>query len=242
MLKGRSDVQLKIIKKPWFIPIVLTILILIIGNIYTNHLVPKAETLPEDEIRSQLEHMYGGKVERLSLKGSMYEVELSLSNAAYLAEVDAETGKVLSLFQTKEIDAEETPIASVKGNEVTSEAKVVDKPVEKPDEVVSQSKTDPTPKNEIRKDSPATGVKENKPAPPKKEAPTVLISKNEAIKIALTQMNGEVDDVEFVQTSEGGHYLVEIEVDDDNDDERGDEAVYKIHAITGKVLHVSWED
>ena len=85
MLKGRSDVQLKIIKKPWFIPIVLTILILIIGNIYTNHLVPKAETLPEDEIRSQLEHMYGGKVERLSLKGSMYEVELSLSNAAYLA-------------------------------------------------------------------------------------------------------------------------------------------------------------
>ena len=49
---------------------------------------------------------------------------------------------------------------------------------------------------------------------PKKEAPTVLISKNEAIKIALTQMNGEVDDVEFVQTSEGGHYLVEIEVDD----------------------------
>ena len=45
---------------------------------------------------------------------------------------------MLSLFQTKEIDVEETPIASVKGNEVTSEAKVVDKPVEKPDEVVSQ--------------------------------------------------------------------------------------------------------
>ena len=50
-------------------------------------------------------------------------------------------------------------------------------------------------------------------------------------------MNGEVDDVEFVQTSDGGHYLVEIEVDDDDDDdERGDEAVYKIHAITGKVI------
>ena len=78
-------------------------------------------------------------------------------------------------------------------------------------------------------------MKENKPAPPKKEAPTVLISKNQAIKIALAQLKGEVDDVEFVQTSDGGHYLVEIEVDDE-DDERGDGAVYQIHAITGKVV------
>lgn len=232
---------MKIIRKPWFIPIVLTILILIVGNIYTNELVSKAETLPEETIREQLQEMYEGKVERISLKGSMYEVELSRSNGIYLAEVDAETGKVLSLFQTTEVIAKETPIASVEGNDDASEAKVVDKPAAKPDEVVSQPKTEPTPKPEIQKESPASVVKEKNPDPPKKEAKTVLISENQAIKIARAQLNGEVDDVEFVQTSNGGYYLVEIEVDDE-DDERGDGAVYQIHAISGKILSVTWDD
>ncbi len=223
---------MKIIKKPWFIPIVLAILILIIGNYYTKQSVSKAETLPEDEIRKQLEEMYEGKVERLSLKGSMYEVELSRSNAVYLAEVDAGTGKVLSLFQTKEA----TPIASAGEKEAAPKEEIVEKPIEETD----QSQKETTSESEISKaETPSSEAVEKKPAPPKKDAQTVLISKKEAIQIALSQLNGEVDDVDFVRTSEGGYYLVEIEVDND---ERGDEAVYQIHAISGKILSVTWDD
>jgi uncharacterized membrane protein YkoI len=223
---------MKIIKKPWFIPIVLAILILIIGNYYTKQSISKAETLPEDEIRKQLEEMYEGKVERLSLKGSMYEVELSRSNAVYLAEVDAETGKVLSLFQTKEA----TPIASAGEKEAAPKEEIVEQPIEETD----QSQKETTSDSEISKaEIPSPETTEKKPAPPKKEAQTVLISKKEAIQIALSQLKGEVDDVDFVRTSEGGYYLVEIEVDND---ERGDEAVYQIHAISGKILSVTWDD
>ena len=223
---------MKIIKKPWFIPIVLAILILIIGNYYTKQSVSKAETLPEDEIRKQLEEMYEGKVERLSLKGSMYEVELSRSNAVYLAEVDAETGNVLSLFQTKEA----TPIASAGDKKAAPKEEIVEQPIEETD----QSQKETTSEPEISKaETPSPETTEKQTATPKKEAQTVLISKKEAIQIALSQLKGEVDDVDFVRTSEGGYYLVEIEVDND---ERGDEAVYQIHAISGKILSVTWDD
>ncbi|MCG7334906.1 PepSY domain-containing protein [Sporosarcina sp. ACRSM] len=225
---------MKILKKPWFIPIVLTILILIIGNFYTKQLVSKAETLPEDEIRQQLEEMYEGEVERLSLKGSMYEVELSRSNAVYLAEVDAETGKVLSLFQTKE----KTPLASAGEKEATSNEKVVEQPAKEKEPSVTPPKSEP---DRSKVETPSSAAQEKKPTSPKKEAKTVLISKNQAIKIARAQLKGEVDDVEFVPENDGGYYLVEIEVEDDND-EGVDGAVYKIHAITGKIMNVTWED
>ncbi|MFC5589448.1 PepSY domain-containing protein [Sporosarcina soli] len=228
---------MKMIKKPWFIPIVLTILILIIGNYYTKQLVSKAETLPEDEIRNQLEDMYEGKVERLSLKGSMYEVELSRSNAVYLAEVDAETGKVLSLFQTKE----KTPLASAGEKEAAPDEKVVEQPVKEKEPSVTPPKEVKSEPDRSKVETPSSKVQEKKPVPSKKEDKTVLISKNQAIKIALAQLKGEVDDVEFVPKSDGGYYLVEIEVDDDND-KRGDGAVYQIHAITGKIMNVTWED
>ena len=208
---------MKIIKKPWFIPIVLTILILIIGSYYTKQLIFKAETLPEDEIRKQLEEMYGGKVDRLSLKGLMYEAELSRHDAVYLAEVDAGTGEVLSLFQTKETTKQKKPIASEEINEVES--------------VVEPEKETVHPRTEI---TPET-------TPSEKGTGTVLISKKQAIDIALGQLKGEVDDVDFIQTSDGGYYLVEIELNDKTD-QRGDEAVFQIHAISGKVHSVTWDD
>lgn len=226
---------MKILKKPWFIPIVLTILILIIGNFYTKQLVSKAETLPEDEIRKQLEDMYEGKVERLSLKGSMYEVELSRSNAVYLAEVDAETGKVLSLFQTKE----KTPLASAGEKEAAPDEKVVEQPVKEPEPSVTPPEEVKSAPDRSKVETPSSEVQEKKQDSPKEEAKTVLISKNQAIKIARAQLKGEVDDVEFVQKSDGGYYLVEIEVEDD---ERGDGVVYQIHAITGKIMNFTWED
>ncbi|WP_224654047.1 PepSY domain-containing protein, partial [Escherichia coli] len=89
-------------KKPWFIPIVLTILIVVAGQLYTAGKLTKAETLPEQEIRSQLSMIYGGKVQELMLDGSIYKAKVSKAGAEYDVEVDAGTGKVLSLIQTKE--------------------------------------------------------------------------------------------------------------------------------------------
>lgn len=233
MLEGRRDTYMKVIKKPWFIPIVLTIAILAFGNYYMKNLVSNAETLPENEIRKQLEETYGGKVERLSQKGTIYEVELSRSKNIYLAEVDAETGKVLSLIQTKEVIEEEAPIASkdtATDETEKTEPAVPDTP--KTDESTTEPKKPVVP--DSKPNTSSTG-NNNQQAPPK--TPTnVLISENQAIKIAQGQLKGEVDNIDFVQTSDGGYYLVEIENDQD------EEATFQIHAISGKILSETWDD
>lgn len=62
-----------------------------------------------------------------------------------------------------------------------------------------------------------------------------IITEQQAVQIALEQLKGEVDSVDFEETSEGGYYLVEIETQDD-------EATFQIHAVSGKVLSVTWDD
>lgn len=53
--------------------------------------------------------------------------------------------------------------------------------------------------------------------------------------IARSQFSGEVDDIEFVDTNDGGYYNVDIENDED-------EATLQIHALTGEVLTITYDD
>ena len=46
--------------------------------------------------------------------------------------------------------------------------------------------------------------------------------------------------VAFEKTDDGGYYLVEIE--QDNEEEEDVEAVFHIHAITGDIISVEWDN
>lgn len=66
------------------------------------------------------------------------------------------------------------------------------------------------------------------------ENPSIL-TKQQAIDIALKEVPGELDSVEFEKTTDGGNYFVEIEQGDN-------EIIVQIHAITGKMLSIQYED
>ncbi|UQX52385.1 PepSY domain-containing protein [Cytobacillus pseudoceanisediminis] len=68
------------------------------------------------------------------------------------------------------------------------------------------------------------------------KVPVKNLTEEEAVQIALKNEPGEVDDISFGETDKGPSYLVEIEKDD------GREAAVEIHAITGEVLSVTWDD
>ncbi|MEK3936103.1 PepSY domain-containing protein [Sporosarcina sp. FSL W7-1349] len=231
---------MKFVKKPWFIPILLAIVILVVGNIYTNRMLSKDEPLPEQEVRTQLESMYGAQVGPLKQNGSVYEAEISREGGIYRAEIDAVTGKVLALIQTKET----SPLATDTEKEAAStpdqgpaQDPVTQKPEEKPAAGTSQGS-----QAEAAKTSAPATPQQSAPAP-KQEKQTVLISETQAGKIALGQLNrgalAEVDDVEYVKSTDGGYYLVEIEIDTDDD---MDEVTYQIHAISGKIMSVTWDE
>ncbi|MEK4386465.1 PepSY domain-containing protein [Solibacillus sp. FSL W7-1464] len=73
---------------------------------------------------------------------------------------------------------------------------------------------------------------ENKPAAENATKP--LLSKEQAVDIALKEVPGEVDSVELVKNAEGGIYFVEIEQEDD--------VTVQVHAITGEIIIIEFED
>ena len=250
---------MKLVAKPWFIPIVLTILILAGSQFYTSHMLSQAEAMTEHEIETQLETMYfGGKVDHISMKDSRYEANITRDGSQYKATVDAKTGEVLSLKQTKKLD-----LALIGTEDKNDSVKLKEEiPVEKPltetpaiektpiENTTTEKSAAAKPKPEIAK-TPASvtkktsvtkheNVKPAKPTSPVKTVKkTVHISEQQAIKIALGQLNGEVDDVDFIDTKDGGYYLVEIDIDVEDGP---DEATYQIHAISGKVMTVTWDN
>lgn len=61
------------------------------------------------------------------------------------------------------------------------------------------------------------------------------LTKQQIIAIAQKEATGKVEDVTFYSNADGGYYLIEIERDDED-------VMLQIHAITGKILSVSFDD
>lgn len=236
--------------------IIIASCIIIIGVFALKNPFTQASPLSKEEIETQLIAMYDGEVEDLKLRKNRYEAKLLKDGAEYTVQADAESGKVLFLEQTKEAPPE-TPIVQNKETETETENETppieeVEPPEEdevqrEEDEVDSDQDTvedeenkDETDQTKDKKPTEETDEQEEKQS---EEEPTTLISKEEAANIALDAlpegMIGEVDDIDFVETTEGGYYLVEIEIDTDDDE---DEVIYQIHAISGEVLTTKWDD
>ncbi|MBD7908730.1 PepSY domain-containing protein [Sporosarcina sp. Sa3CUA8] len=220
-------------------------------------IVSHADTIPSDSIKNQLETMYNGKVNDLLLQNDIYGATLTREGSVYAVRVDSETGNVLSMVLEKpstEMAAkqEEVPekAEKKKDEEDSKDQSSVEKTVEVPAQPAAeatkpqpktpkpapvQPKPQPKPQQQQQQSQSQMKPPVSKPAPQK----TVLLTEQQAIQIALRQLKGEVDDVDFVETSEGGYYLVEIEIDVEDGP---DQATYQIHAISGKIMSVTWDD
>ncbi len=233
-------------KKPWFIPTLLTVVILTVGGLYIASLVNKKEPIAADDIRTRLENMYGGTVDQISREGDVYKVEMTRSGANYSADIDAVTGSVLSLSQTSEIK-EEIPQphllseAEVKGIIAGKYTGVADR--------ISLNTSGESPVYDVKLSKnpkftnvtiDAIGGKIISETVKETTGKNALITQEQAIKIALGQIKSEkvdeVDDFSYVKTDDGGYYLIEIDTKDNR------EATIQIHAISGKIMSLSWAE
>ena len=249
---GMEASTMNIVRKTWFIPLLFAGIILVVGIIYIGSLLSKEEQISSDEIQTQLEVMYEGTVDSLVMENGVYIAEMTRAGAVYAAEVDAVTGSVLSMNQLSEMVVEPESEPEPEPPEVLSEEeirKVIAKEYEDEIERISLNKKSDAPFYEVEAVKNQVLVKVKVDAitggiisaePQEATSNNALISREQAIEIALGQLNGEVEDVEFEQTDDGGFYLIEIEQDNDEGDDV--EAVIQIHAITGEVITVDWDD
>lgn len=138
----------------------------------------------------------------------------------------------------------------------------ITKPIRTEAEKSETSKSETTVKTETSKTEPSKTVVQQKPesnevttvtkTEEKKtevtEKPvTVLITVDEALKIANQQLKGIVESNSFVKTNEGGYYLIVMtaskteETKDANAKDKKTKATIQVHAISGKILSVTWE-
>lgn len=254
--------------RKYILPTSLVLLLVIAGMFYMKSIVSHADTIPSDSIKSQLETMYNGKVSDMLLNGDIYGATLTRGGSVYSVRVDGETGKVLSMIlkkpsselvskQKKAAEKEKEDELSIDKTEETPDEPKQEEPKQQPEapkpapeKPKPQPKPDPSPKptpkpqqqeqqNQNQYHNHNHNHQNNYHEKKKEQQNTVIISEQQAIRIALSQLKGEVDDVDFVKTSEGGYYLVEIEIDVDDGP---DEATYQIHAISGKIMSVTWDD
>lgn len=139
-----------------------------------------------------------------------------------IVKVHSETGEVVEKTEQKPAQTEKEQQNN------SSNDKTVAKQ-ERKDQKKDQKKAENQENKEQKKEK-----KQDKKEPEKEKVKN--ISEAEAIQIALNRVAGEVDDVELESSNGQLYYFVEIETADDL------EAEIQIHAISGKIVSIEWDD
>ncbi|MDG0053739.1 PepSY domain-containing protein [Paenibacillus sp. P2(2022)] len=91
-------------------------------------------------------------------------------------------------------------------------------------------------KQEPQDPPPGSSQPSDKSNPVHKPDPvSLVITENEAAKLAAKAVNGTSDDIELHRNDKGLYYLVEVEIQD------GREAVVQINAVSGSIDSITWE-
>lgn len=204
--------------------------------------------LDEAEAMERVTNLYGGEGEGAEISGNLIMVQFSNEEGKYNASVDRDSGKVTSVQliektgparNVDEQQAEEIALGQAEGE---IEGTVYSRELNEYEiRVAGETQTAiiaiSAETGEVMKISTEEIAEPEPPAEPPAAEPDRVLSSEEAVTIAKQTLNGEVKEVEFIETADGGYYLVEIENDDSDQ-----EATIQIHAIRGDTMTVDWDD
>ncbi|MGM0902673.1 MAG: PepSY domain-containing protein [Bacillota bacterium] len=192
-----------------------------VGKVMTS-----AQPLTAEEATQKVQELYKGDIVRVKEGKELYLITIVLDKGTYEIEIDRESGDIASVTRTKKGGASKEGAQKEATEEEQTETPPSTPQEEEPSE---QGGKDKTPENQ---GTPPDNDNSNaKPETPRQ------ITEQEAIAIALKQLNGEVDDVELEESGGRIYYLVEIEREGEEA-----EATIQINAISGEVMSVFWED
>ncbi|KOR76197.1 PepSY domain-containing protein [Paenibacillus solani] len=199
--------------------VVMLVAVMIIVNAVWSPFSSSTSAMSTDEVVEEVLSQYpGGEITKTSLDGEVYRLELQSANGTYEMTVDARQGDIVSIQQLDERTSQ-PPTEPVEPTEPN-----LDIPPSEPADNGGKETAGGTTGGEIGNGSDAS------------EPPATMITKEYAIKLSLEKVPGKVEDVEYRESKSSRYYLVEIERED------GREATIQVHAITGKIMTVTWDD
>jgi uncharacterized membrane protein YkoI len=203
-----------------------------------------ADTLSKQEARILIRERYQGKIKQITLDSGQYHIELEKQDNLYSIRLDALSGKVLSFTKTgttlppvnqppvttrSEEKIKNIILSAVNGT-ITSFERTYNDGRTSYNAVVKEGdkQTSLTVDAMTGKilSSTSTTIDES----------SKKLTETEARDIAKKQVKGSIDHIWLETNGTQTYYLVEIKTQDDR------ESVVQIHAITGEVMSVTWDD
>ena len=226
--------------KSWFLPLLLTFILLVGGGLFIYNLTKADDEISHEGMRSRIEQMYGGNVTNIIQQKGQYKALLERSDGNYEVLANNLNGDIISIALVEQASIQDVPIKSQE-EIIAYVKKEYDGSLER---IVLNSQSEPPMYSvEIAKDETLitlsidanTGIVLDT-TEKQTTAEQALLTKEQAISKAKTQLNGKVEYIVYEETSDGGYYLIEIESDDDQ------EAIIQVHGVSGEILSVTWDD
>ena len=197
----------------------------------------------EAEARNLIEAHYTGTIKKISLTKSngkdVYHVRLEEKTGLYTLEVDAGTGNIQNLQQVKK----ESPEREEKQALSEAEAKKLAEETYSgnvqgltlKDKIYSITVLTKTEEIKLEMNADSGKITSEDKSSFEKNPKQVKLTEEQAKKIAMTEVNGEIEDIDLEEEDDSVFYEVEI-------DSGQQEATIQIDAFTGKVLSVAIEN
>lgn len=223
--------------KKWIITMATFVVVCAVAFWFFQESFVKEKPLSQEEAISHIEKLYNGEVSLVEADGNVYEMEFLRNGATYEVEIDAHTRRIEDLQVIKATQKSLLSEASIR-KYVTQYVSGTIQSVQLTDHTYQVIVENERKIKNLTMDG-YTGVIFSE-IDTLKEADTpikeeTVLTKQQAIQIALKELKGEVDSVDYKETTDGGYYEIEIESDKD-------EAVILIHGVTGEVLSVERDD
>ena len=237
--------------RKWMFMAAASAILAVAALVYLLSMGAEGDSISASQAGETVISQYGGVIEETVLSGGVYEVGFTRDDGTYKAAVDSSTGRVLSVelvekaavpVQEKLTEEEAKAVAVKETGGTAGEVRYLEEPNEYEVDITegSAKKTVVVAADtgDVRKITDvSSGTPEPAPEPEPVPEPKPVLSKEEAITIAKETLAGEVQEVEFTETSDGGYYLIEIE-----NEGLDKEATIQIHAIRGETMTVEWDD
>jgi uncharacterized membrane protein YkoI len=233
-------------KWAWLLIIFLLLLLVFYGSWQMlGSINASADILSKQEARNLIQHRYEGTVKQITLVGQQYDIELEKQDKLYKIKLDALEGKVLSFSKSesvKTLPPNPLPVTLLSEEEIKKIILAVAKgtitffeKTESNGKTIYKAVVKETNKQTTLTVDAITG-KILSSTPIIINETSKRLTEAEAKVLAKKQVTGEVEHIWLETKGSQTYYLVEIETQDDR------EVIVQIHAITGNVISVSWDD
>lgn len=200
-----------------------------------------AAAITKEQALQIVEEKYAGEILNLDKKNQQFIVDVKRETGNYRVLLDEKSGEILSVKRTdKQITDDvkahlsEEEIKKELLEQVPGTVQSI-KQTKQGETVVYEAVMEENQQQQKVVINGTSGEIMEK-IPIKVEETTKRLTEKEASDIALKQVPGMIDDVDTESIDGMVYYLVEIEVDEEN------EAVVAINSITGEIKSVTWDD